>query len=136
LDPPRLVDAGLRPFHRRERNAELVHEIPAAVNRRGLRPLRNADALAPQVAWRLHRAARAHVDRRQAEHARRKDRERDDARVVLRSERDVLREGQLGDVPLAELREAEEDLLDREVSQTSSMPSGRTTPCATSRVWS
>jgi hypothetical protein len=47
-----------------------------------------------------------------AEHARREDRDRDNRLVARRAQRRELRQRQLGHVPLAVVREAEEDLFD------------------------
>ena len=54
----RVVDAGLHPLDRFERHAELVSDIPARVDRRGLRPFRHADARARELVRASVRARR------------------------------------------------------------------------------
>ena len=59
-------------------------------------------------------AVGAHVERRMAEHARRKHRNADERRIALRGKADELAERHFGNVPFAVLDEPEEDFLDRQ----------------------
>jgi hypothetical protein len=70
------------------------------------------------------------------ERPRREDGDRDERLVAGRAQRGELRQRELGDVPLAMMREAEEDLLDREVQAREVDPSTATLPLTRSRTWS
>ncbi len=117
LDPAGLSHARLDPLDAREVDAVLVLEHAAHVDAGGLRPLGNADPLALQILGLLDGGVFRKIDRRMAEDARQEHRDADDFRLVLRHERDHLAEGHLGSLPLAELGEAVEDLLDRQLER-------------------
>src|SRR2546422_6871543 len=59
------------------------------------------------------------------EHPRRKHRDGDDVGPLLGQQRDRLAERHLGGVPLAKLREAEKDLLDRQLENQQDRKSTR-----------
>ena len=111
---PGLVHAGLHPFDLGEIDVRRFLEKTARINAGGLRPFRNADGFTFQVLRRLNAAVGAHIERRMAEHARRKYRNADERRIALRGKADELAERHFGNVPLAVLDEAKEHFLDRQ----------------------
>ena len=117
LQPARLIDAGLEPFDRGQIDAVLMLNKAARIDRRGLRPFRNADAPALEIGGRLHRAVAADVDRRMPRHPRRKHRDCHDRRCALRNQRAVLAHRNFGcvEIPIVEL--AKEDFLDLEIEK-------------------
>ena len=121
---------GLDPADVVERDAVLVGEHAAGVDRRGLAstPARRC-ARRASAAGSSTRPVVADEDRRVAERARGEHGDRDQRVVAGRAQRAVLRERQLGDVPFAKAREAEEDLLDRDsAGSVSATPSTPTAP--------
>ena len=115
FDPSGLADAGLDPLDVLQRDSDLVDQPAAGVDRGGLRPFRDADALAGEAGGVLDRAVGEHEQRRLAEHTGWEHRDPGDGVVVLRDQRDVLPHRHLRNIPFAELGEAEERLLDRQL---------------------
>jgi hypothetical protein len=90
-----------------------THSIDSArIDGGGLRPFRNADALAFQVLRRLHRPLAVDDEGLEAEAAGEEDRQADDVGVGLRRLRDEFGEGKLRHLPFAAGGEAREDLVD------------------------
>ncbi len=112
-----LVHPRLQPTDLGEVDAFVLGEEAAHIDAGGLRPFRDADALALEVLRAPDAAVAADVDGGMAMHPRGKHRDRHHGRVALGRERDVLAERQLGDIPFEVLGEAVGDLLDRREHQ-------------------
>ena len=95
-----LVGPGLHPLDLLELDADVVHQIAARIDARGVRKVRVADALAAQLFERIDAAALLHIERRVAEHARREHRDRHQAVVTLREHAGPFSERHFADVPL------------------------------------
>ena len=100
------------PVDRGEVDAVFVREQSSRIDRRGLRPFGHADALARELRRQGDAAIAADVDRRVAEHARRKHRQRNETPVVLGRQCDDLGERHFGNVEFAVQQKAVEHLLD------------------------
>ena len=90
-------------------------EQTTRIDCRRLRPFRDADALACELARMGDAAVAAHIDRRVAKNARRKHRQRNEPAVFLRRERNDLGKGHLGDVEFLMHKKAMEHFLDRQL---------------------
>ena len=117
LQPAWLIDAGLHPFDRREVDAVLVLQQAARIDRRGLRPFRNADPLALEVGRLLHAAIFPDIDRGVAAHPRRKHRNADERRVALRGERREFPHRDFGRIEVAMIKHAIENFLNLQVER-------------------
>jgi hypothetical protein len=104
-------------LHQGKVEAVFVLQHAARIDRRGLRPLGDADPLALEVGRLLHRTVAPDVDRRVPGHARGKHRDADERRIPLGGQRGEFRHRDFRHVEIPVGDHPEEDLFDLKVER-------------------
>ena len=115
LRAPRLLFAAGEVRRAGDRHAVFVAQDAANPNRRGHLIFGAADALADQILRLANSAVRVDVDAGMPEHARGKDRDRDERRVFAEERERVRRQRHLRHVELAMPQHAKEGFFHRQV---------------------
>ncbi len=110
----RLVGAGLHPFDLFELQADVVHQVAARINSRGVSKVGISDAPAAKLFERVDAAAFLDVERRMPKNPRRKDRDRHQTVVALRKHPSPFSKRHFADVPFLVARGAIENLRRRQ----------------------